>query len=114
MNERETRVAENQSTFRRANEQIEETAEDLGDSLTVRLIPFLCECADARCTKVIQVTLSEYEAIRADPTRFAIAPGHEIAFEDERVVSRSERFTTVEKVGEPGRLAAESDPRQSD
>ena len=40
--ERQSRVAENQVTFRRANEEIEEVAADLGESLTVRLIPFLC------------------------------------------------------------------------
>jgi hypothetical protein len=111
VSERETRVAENQTTFRRLNEDIEGVAEDLGDSLTVRLIPFLCECADARCTEIIRLTLTEYEDLRAGPRRFGVVPGHEIGSEDEQVVSRSERFTTVEKIGEPGRMAAESDPR---
>jgi hypothetical protein len=111
VNERETRVAENQTTFRRLNEEIEGVVEDAGDSLTVRLIPFLCECADARCTKIIRLTLREYEDIRAGPRRFAVALGHEIGSEDEQVVSQSDRFTTVEKIGEPGRMAAESDPR---
>lgn len=111
MDERARRVAENQDTFRRANEQIEETAQDLADSLTVQRIPFLCECADARCTKIIQLTLVEYEDVRAGPRRFAVAPHHEVASDDELVIGRNDRFTTVEKVGEAGGIVAESDPR---
>jgi hypothetical protein len=110
--QREERVAENQVIFRRANEEIEEIAEELDESLTVRLIPFLCECADRRCTQIIRLSPREYEDVRARPRRFALSPGHELALEDEQVIARSERFTTVEKVGEAGRVAAESDPRQ--
>ena len=112
MEKREERVAENEVTFRRANEEIEEVAEKLDESLTVRLIPFLCECADRRCTKIIRLSLREYEDVRANPRRFAILPGHEMTLEDEQVIARSDRFTIVEKVGEGGRVAAESDPRQ--
>jgi hypothetical protein len=111
VDKRAVRVATNQSTFRSANEQIEGAARDLADSLTVQLIPFLCECADDRCTKVIQLTLEEYEIVRASPRRFAVTPGHEAAFADEQVISRTGRFTTVEKVGEAGQMVAESDPR---
>jgi len=111
VDERAIRVAKNQDTFRRANEQIEETAQDLADSLTVQRIPFLCECADARCTKVIRLTLAEYEDVRAGPRRFSVAPGHEVASGAEHVVGQNDRFTTVEKVGEAGRIASESDPR---
>jgi len=108
---RQSRVAENQVTFRRANEEIEEVAADLGESLTVRLIPFLCECAEPRCTQIIRLSRSEYEDVRASPRRFAVCPGHEVTLVDERVVVRNDRFWTVEKVGEAGRVAAESDPR---
>jgi hypothetical protein len=111
VNGRDGRVAENQATFRRANEQIEDVAQGLGESLTLRMIPFLCECGDARCTKVIHLTLAEYDDIRAGPRRFAITREHEIGSEDEHVVARNDRFTTVEKVGEAGRIAADSDPR---
>jgi hypothetical protein len=111
VDERATRVAKNQSTFRRANEQIEETAQDLADDLTVQKLPFLCECANARCTKIIRLTLAEYEDIRSGSRRFAVVPGHEVADGNERVVSQNDRFTTVEKVGEAGRIVAESDSR---
>jgi hypothetical protein len=106
------RVAENEVIFRRANEEIEEVAEKLDESLTIRLIPFLCECADRRCTQIIRLSLREYEDVRASPRRFAIVSGHEMTLENEQVIARSDRFTIVEKVGEGGRVAAESDPRQ--
>jgi len=108
---REARVAENKVTFRRSNEQIEEVAADLENSLTVRLIPFLCECADRRCTHTIRLLLKEYKEVRDYPRRFAVAPGHELMLEDEHVISRNSRFAIVEKLGESGRVAAESDPR---
>jgi hypothetical protein len=111
VDDRATRVAKNQSTFRRANEQIEQTAQDLADDLTVQHVPFLCECADASCTKIIQLTLAEYEDVRAGPRRFAVVPGHEVGVVDEHVISQNDRFTTVEKIGEAGRLVAASDPR---
>jgi hypothetical protein len=88
VDEREARVAENQVTFRRANEEIEGVAADLDESLTLRLIPFLCECADRGCTRAIRLTPSEYEAVRASPRRFAVSPGHEVTLEDEQVIAR--------------------------
>ena len=111
MDEREARVAKNQVTFRRANEEIEAVAADLDESLSIRLIPFLCECADRRCTQAIRLSRSEYEHVRASPRRFAVSPGHELTLEEEQVIAQSDRFTTVQKVGEAGRMAAESDPR---
>jgi hypothetical protein len=111
MGEREKNVAENEAAFRRANEEIEERAKGLDESLTLELMPFLCECAERDCTRVIRLTLDEYEAVRAQPTRFAIVPGHESDLEDEEVVSRNERFSVVEKIGEEARIATESDPR---
>jgi hypothetical protein len=38
---------------------------------------FLCECADSLCAERLRLTLAEYEAIRADPSRFLMAAGHE-------------------------------------
>jgi hypothetical protein len=113
MDERPARVSINQLTFRRANEEIEDVAAHLAESRTFRLIPFLCECVDPRCTQVIRLSRSEYEEVRASPRRFAVFPGHEMTLEDEQVIGRSDRFTTVKKVGEAGRVAAESNPRTS-
>src|SRR5215211_1486072 len=65
---RAARVAENESIFRRANEQLERRFRELeAEGLT----PFLCECGDGRCNQVIRLTLDEYERVRAHAAHFA-------------------------------------------
>ncbi len=56
----------------------------------------MCECDDRSCTHRLQTSLEEYESVRAKPTRFLIAPGHEDE-EIESVVERRRRFHVVEK-----------------
>src|SRR3954454_446055 len=101
------RVARNDATFRKANEAIEATADELG----VEVVPFICECADESCTKLILLRLEEYEAIRTDTTRFLNAVGHQTAAGPYgRVVERHDRYVVVEKLGP---AAAELDERAS-
>ena len=69
-------VARNDALFRNANERINEVARSF-DPDDEALLPFLCECADVRCTEVVQLSAREYEQLRRDPTRFATVPGHE-------------------------------------
>jgi hypothetical protein len=95
------------STFREANEGIEDSAEGLG--LTASLVPFLCECEEERCMAIVRLALPEYEQVRRRPKRFLVAPGHESG--PDRVIAERERFTIVEKTGEEGRLVARHDPR---
>jgi hypothetical protein len=103
------RAAKNEATFRRANEILEEKAGDLG--FGEERTPYLCECEDERCTAVIQLTREEYEAVRAHPKRFVMAPGHQKA--DARVLQEESGFTVIEKHGEEGDLVAEEDPRSA-
>ena len=57
------------------------------------------------------MTVAEYERVRADPTHFAVLPGHEIP-DVEDVVGRNEGFLVVRKVaGAAAALATELDPR---
>ena len=72
------RIARNDATFRHANERIERAAEQAD----VELVPFLCECADERCTEIVRVSLADYEAVREHPERFLTAPDHHLAFAD--------------------------------
>jgi len=106
MSSREERVGKNEALFREVNERIREiTASTDGDA------EFLCECGDSTCAQPILISIEEYEAVRAVPTRFLVVPGHEIP-DVEDVVEEKERFAVVEK--RPGLstdLAAESDPR---
>jgi hypothetical protein len=57
------------------------------------------------------MTLAEYEAIRAEPTRFFVVPGHERP-EIESVVERHGAYLVVEKREEDAEaVARETDPR---
>jgi hypothetical protein len=101
------RAAQNEATFRQANESLEDKAAELG--LSEERTPYLCECENERCTKIIQLTRREYEAVRANPKRFAMTPGHQES--DDLVVEERAEFTVIEKTGEEGALVAERDPR---
>ena len=101
------RAAANEARFRQANEQIHGKVLELGTS--DRTAPYLCECEDERCTTVLLLTAAEYEDVRSDSRRFAVASGHE---DGSQVVDRRPRFTVVEKTGEEGRLVEELDRRR--
>ena len=52
-----------------------------------------------------------YEELRADPTQFAVVPGHEMPRVEE-VVARREGYDIVRKVdGIPRQIAELTDPR---
>ncbi len=101
------RLADNEDAYRKVNEALR-ASKGLADAS--RTFPFACECAVLGCNKLIELTLPEYEAVRASPVRFAIVDGHEITA-TERVVERNERFTTIEKFGEGAAQATRTDPR---
>jgi hypothetical protein len=104
------RIAENEATFRHANEQIEDAAVDH----RVRRPPFICECADPRCTELLELELGEYEAVRSSPVSFFVAPGHERADgPDERVIRDAGRYRVVEKLGDAADVARELYPRNA-
>ena len=108
MDARTRRVADNETLFREVNERVKEVNLEFAADQPA---DFLCECGRVDCTQPVALTLAEYEAVRRDPTHFAVAPGHE--FPDiERVLSQTERFAVVEKVA-PGaaKIAVERDPR---
>jgi hypothetical protein len=100
------KIAHNNAVFRDANEAIALAASrhGLDDG---RVVPFICECSDPACTKVIRLTLSQYQRVRDDPRLFAHAKGHEVAVSGSvRLVEEGDEFAVVEKVGEAGDLAA--------
>jgi hypothetical protein len=102
------RIAENQSAFRDANEDIELTAEKM--RLYGSLVPFICECPRPQCSEIVRMTLEEYEEVRAHPTRFATLPGHQdIAVERgvARVVEERPQYVVAEKLGIAGEIARE-------
>jgi hypothetical protein len=99
--------AENEATFRRANEDLEQKAEAwaFGEQPT----PYLCECEDKRCTEVVMLARSVYERIRSHPRHFFVLPGHDAT--EDNVVEERDGFHVVEKTGEEGRLVDEASER---
>lgn len=110
MGERERRLARNETLYREVNERVSELAEQF-QAETESPADFICECGAADCTEPIPMILSEYEAIRGDPTRFAVVPGHELP-NIESVVERHLAYLVVEKrEDEAQEVARETDPR---
>jgi hypothetical protein len=108
------RVARNDAIFRDANEKIAEAAVRLERE---RPVPFICECADPRCTTLVYVSLEEYAEIRRDDTHFLNAPGHDVAAGPHAtVIERRDGYDIVEKLGEAAELVRElaSDEAVSD
>jgi hypothetical protein len=101
------RAAENESTFRELNETLQEKAVEF--ELAGSRTPYLCECDDERCTRVVLLTGEEYEQVRAGPRTFVLVPGHQAA--DDRVIREGPEYVVVEKTGEKGALVDERYPR---
>lgn len=92
MTQEEVRIGTTESIFRNVNERIAESAHRFDTDEA----EFICECHDRSCTHRVAAPLDDYERVRASPTRFLLAPGHENE-RVERVVARRRRFWVVEK-----------------
>jgi hypothetical protein len=104
------RVAQNQATFREANEGIEQAARE--NDVDGGGLPFICECSDTACVKILRVKLADYETVRATPTHFICAPGHHRAAEGwGSVIDRRDGYDVVEKIGDAAAVAEMLDPR---
>jgi hypothetical protein len=102
--------AENQTVFREMNEWTKE-ASDARDGLDRPMDTYLCECGDTRCSTPIFLTRAEYERIREEGTRFALALNHENP-EIDSLVAENDRFATIEKsFGEAAKIARATNPR---
>ena len=104
------RLARNESLFREVNERINGIAAEFSRFAGAEEYEYVCECSDPDCVERIALTLEGYEQIRADGTRFVLAPGH-VREQIEHVVEETRDHVVVEKHGVAGEIAAESDPR---
>jgi hypothetical protein len=105
----EERIARNNSTFREANEHISAAAGVYGIDSPV---PFICECADARCSQIVRLTRDQYEEVRADSRHFLNAPGHQDAAGGEAVVvAERDGYVIVEKLGRGAEIVEALDER---
>jgi biotin synthase-related radical SAM superfamily protein len=86
-------MAKTESLFRDVNERIATATDRFGSEEA----EFVCECADPTCVERVEVPLEVYEGVRAEPTTFILANGHE---DDaiETIVQARRRYQIVEKV----------------
>ncbi len=95
--------------------QVNERIDELNADPKVRgwshegLIDYRCECGRDECEAWIRLTSEEYDRLRTQDDRFALALHHETA-DLEGVVERSDRFLVVDKLNRFERLVAD-DPR---
>jgi hypothetical protein len=100
------RLASNEVVFRDVNEAIES-----GKIPAVqKAIAFRCECGELGCNDVIELTIGEYERVRAHSRRFLVTIGHQ-RHEIETTVETRPGYAVVEKRDEAGQVAEETDPR---
>ncbi len=88
--ERAERIARNEASYRELNESIERGAQ------AGRRFQLVCECGDDECTGALNIAADAYAAVRADPRRFIVLPGHQMpAYET--VVDEQPGYYVVEK-----------------
>ena len=102
------RAAKNEIFLREYNERMQAHHEWVGSPLS----EWACECANKNCPEPVLLSIEEYQAIRAEPTHFLVAPDDEhVDPRIERVVQREERYWVIEKVGVGAAVAEAFDPR---
>jgi hypothetical protein len=111
MSEKRTRrVGMNEALFREVNERIGQLT-DRFETARDETMEVVCECADPSCTERVEIGTHAYEALRADPARFLVIPGH-VAEDVEDVVERTEAYDVVRKHdGLAAEIAEQTDPR---
>ena len=92
----ELRIASNESLFRQVNDRVEELA--VSHDFGPWRLGLVCECPSLDCAASIELTIVEYEELRAHPSRFAIAPEHDVP-QLEMVVAKNEYHWAVERTG---------------
>jgi hypothetical protein len=87
--------ARNQDLGRKINDRIElRSGPDQANKTWV-----VCECSDGDCEVLIELTLEQYQRIRAADSHFVVVAGHESP-DLERIVAREGKWLTVQKIGE--------------
>jgi hypothetical protein len=105
--ETQERLGANEAVFREINEGIERGQWPGEENAPVG---FRCECAQLGCNELIELSVNEYERVRANPRWFMVVPGHE-RLEAEVVVERRSGYLVVEKCDQAATAAEDTDPR---
>jgi hypothetical protein len=107
----EHRLARNKALIRSLNQRVAVIAETLD---TFGSLKFMCECGIYACRKRIELTASDFEAIRSEPTHFLVHPDHVLyALEFVVLESAGSHVVVEERVSEAARPAVATDPRDA-
>jgi len=109
MDDRKRRIGENEVLYRTVNERIEELNEAFGQ--VTETMSVVCECGIGTCAEQIEISMADYERVRAESTHFIVIPGHEIADVEEVVEQRGTYDVVRKRDGGPAELARAHDPR---
>jgi hypothetical protein len=97
----ETATAERSAAVRAANDRICASAVRLKFEDDQR-VPFVCECANARCLGTVMLTLAAYARLHQERRRFVLLPGHENAAEERVTEDRRDLgYVVVERLADP-------------
>ena len=105
MDERDERIAKNETVLRATNRELEQAVEEEGARLD-QLIEVLCECGRQGCGGVIRMTVGDYDRAHSQADRFVVLRGHENT-EIEKVVEERPGYVVVDKIGEAEDIAEE-------
>jgi hypothetical protein len=106
----EAKRAANQTVFREANERIREVVDQ--PNVVLPVVPFVCECSDPSCRRLLNVPLAVYAQVRQSPRRFLHAADHIKDGTSGTVVEMLDGFAVVEKTGVSGDVAEREAPRR--
>ena len=105
----EHRLARNKALIRSLNQRVAVISETLD---TFGSLKFMCECGIYACRKRIELTASDFEAIRSEPTHFLVHPDHVLyALEIVVLEYAGSHVVVEERVGVATRLAVATEPR---
>jgi hypothetical protein len=99
----EAKRAANEAMFREANERIREIVER--PEVILPVVPFVCECSDPACRRLLDVPLTAYKDVRASPRRFIHASDHVDDGTSGVVVATMDGYAVVEKSGVAAKVA---------
>ena len=107
----ESRLARNKALIRSLNQRVAVISETLD---TFGSLKFMCECGIYACRKRIELTASDFEAIRSKPTHFLVHPDHVLyALEFVVLEYAGSHVVVEERVGKATRFAVATEPRVS-
>jgi hypothetical protein len=96
--------------MREVNERVAELREQASWGEDDLLMEIHCECgAFPTCDAKLRLSAREYERVRVQDDRFAVAPGHESP-ELEEVVERTETWLIVDKLPQFDPLVDDDSP----